>query len=79
MLDVVKKEFKEHVGEMESSRSAAAAREKRNGVAENWVAFEDNEENFHPNLFSQSQPLLNRRMVNDDDNNNNNNNNPFYD
>lgn len=72
MLDVVKKEFKEHVGEMESLRNAAA-KEKRNGVAENWVAFEDNEENFHPNLFSQSQPLLNRRMVND------NNNNPFYD
>nr|CAD1823141.1 unnamed protein product [Ananas comosus var. bracteatus] len=72
VLDVVKKEFKEHVGEMESLRNTAA-KEKRNGVAENWVAFEDNEENFHPNLFSQSQPLLNRRMVND------NNNNPFYD
>ncbi|XP_020100598.1 uncharacterized protein LOC109718668 [Ananas comosus] len=74
VLDVVKKEFKEHVGEMESLRNTAA-KEKRNGVAENWVAFEDNEENFHPNLFSQSQPLLNRRLVNDD----NNNNNPFYD
>lgn len=48
MLDVVKKEFKDHVGEMESMRNAA--REKR-GHSTRWTTFED-DENCHPNLFA---------------------------
>ncbi|XP_008802016.1 uncharacterized protein LOC103715981 [Phoenix dactylifera] len=47
VLDVVRKEFKDHVGEMENLRNAA--REKH-GSADKWVAFEDNNENFHTNL-----------------------------
>lgn len=48
VLDVVKKEFKDHVGEMESMRNAA--REKR-GHSTRWTTFED-DENCHPNLFA---------------------------
>ncbi|KAF6147614.1 hypothetical protein GIB67_031605 [Kingdonia uniflora] len=44
VLDVVKKEFKDHVGEMDTSRH------DRN--SQDWVAFDDyNSENYHPNLF----------------------------
>ncbi|XP_021899151.1 uncharacterized protein LOC110815615 isoform X2 [Carica papaya] len=52
VLDVVKKEFKEHVGEMESMRNAA--REKQNGSSMRWTTFEedDDDENCHPNLFA---------------------------
>ncbi|XP_043698892.1 uncharacterized protein LOC122649714 [Telopea speciosissima] len=48
VLDVVKKEFKDHVGEMENQRNVA--REKQ-GSSGRWVTFEDNNENSHPNLF----------------------------
>ncbi|KAK9268314.1 hypothetical protein L1049_000062 [Liquidambar formosana] len=47
VLDVVKKEFKDHVGEMENLRNAA--REKH-GSSTRWTTFED-DENCHPNLF----------------------------
>lgn len=47
MLDVVKKEFKSHVVEMESKRHIA--REKH-GNSKRWTTFED-DENIHPNLF----------------------------
>ncbi|XP_068648509.1 uncharacterized protein [Aristolochia californica] len=53
VLDVVRKEFKEHVGEMETLRNAA--REKRRVSSARWVAFgEDENENCHPNVFSTS-------------------------
>ncbi|XP_058067489.1 uncharacterized protein LOC131216902 [Magnolia sinica] len=70
VLDVVKKEFKDHVGEMDSLRNAA--REKNNNSA-GWVAFDDkNDENFHPNLFyhnnqcqsKQQAPFSNRKEDN---------------
>lgn len=48
MLDVVKKEFKDHVGEMENMRNAV--REKH-VHSSRWTAFED-DENSHPNLFA---------------------------
>ncbi|KAJ0989523.1 hypothetical protein J5N97_007879 [Dioscorea zingiberensis] len=54
VLNVVKKEFKDHVGEMENKK--IASREKHGvGGTEKWVAFQesDNDENLHPNLFSQ--------------------------
>ncbi|KAJ8634877.1 hypothetical protein MRB53_009144 [Persea americana] len=53
VLDVVKKEFKDHVGEMETLRNAA---KERNSNSARWVAFEDNnDENSHPNLFFHNQ------------------------
>ncbi|KAG1363993.1 hypothetical protein COCNU_11G008200 [Cocos nucifera] len=54
VLDVVRKEFKDHV------RNAAG--EKNGGSAEKWVAFEDNDENLHINLFSEDQALLNHKV-----------------
>ena len=62
MLDVVKKEFKDHVGEMENKKNAA--REKHSNSSSNstrWTTFEDDkdddddDENCHPNLFSAQQ------------------------
>ncbi|XP_065848779.1 uncharacterized protein [Euphorbia lathyris] len=53
VLDVVKKEFKEHVGEMENMKNAA--REKHINNSKRWTTFEDDDdvdENCHPNLFS---------------------------
>ncbi|WJX95954.1 hypothetical protein P8452_77216 [Trifolium repens] len=49
VLDVVKKEFKTHVEEMESMRSIA--REKHGGNSRRWTTFDDDDENMHPNLF----------------------------
>lgn len=51
VLDVVKKEFKDHVGEMENLRNAA--REKHSSNSMRWTTFDDDDENCHPNLFSQ--------------------------
>ncbi|WCJ30075.1 hypothetical protein M5689_011658 [Euphorbia peplus] len=56
VLDVVKKEFKEHVGEMENMRNVA--REKHINNSKRWTTFEDDEndgENYHPNLFSNKE------------------------
>lgn len=49
MLDVVRKEFKGHVGEMEALRSSAR---DEHGSAEKWVAFQEKDDSFHLNLFS---------------------------
>ncbi|KAH7659977.1 Retrovirus capsid C-terminal protein [Dioscorea alata] len=53
VLDVVKKEFKDHVGEMENKKSTAGEK-NGGGNTEKWVAFpeNDNNENLHPNLFA---------------------------
>ncbi|XVE98473.1 hypothetical protein REPUB_Repub03eG0109400 [Reevesia pubescens] len=51
VLDVVKKEFKDHVGEMENMRNAT--REKHNNNSMRWTSFED-DENRHPNLFASN-------------------------
>ncbi|GAB2300254.1 hypothetical protein Dimus_034290 [Dionaea muscipula] len=48
VLDVVKKEFKEHVGEMGSRR--ITKQEKLFSGSRKWSAYED-DENHHPNLF----------------------------
>ncbi|GFS35760.1 hypothetical protein Acr_00g0041830 [Actinidia rufa] len=48
VLDVVRKEFKDHVREMETLKNAA--REKHN-ISKRWATFDD-DENCHPNLFS---------------------------
>ncbi|KAJ9131188.1 hypothetical protein P3X46_035275 [Hevea brasiliensis] len=68
VLDVVKKEFKDHVGEMENMRNAS--REKHSYNSKRWTTFEDDNddhENFHPNLFAYS----NSNMCFE-------NNNPFF-
>ncbi|XP_010265715.1 PREDICTED: uncharacterized protein LOC104603390 [Nelumbo nucifera] len=49
VLDVVRKEFNDHVGEIESKRNAA---KERHGDSVGWVTFEDNNENSHPNFFA---------------------------
>lgn len=51
---MVKKEFKDHVGEMEKLRNAA--RERHNNSTR-WMMFDDddNNENSHPNLFGKRQ------------------------
>ncbi|KAH7546262.1 uncharacterized protein LOC107427520 [Ziziphus jujuba] len=53
VLDVVKKEFKDHVGEMENLRNAA--REKQSSNSMRWTTFNDDDENCHPNLFATNQ------------------------
>ncbi|KAG8367514.1 hypothetical protein BUALT_Bualt16G0079800 [Buddleja alternifolia] len=51
VLDVVRKEFKNHVGEMGNSR--VKAEEKQN--SKRWTTFDDDyDENSHPNLFASS-------------------------
>ncbi|XVF88237.1 hypothetical protein PTKIN_Ptkin19aG0033800 [Pterospermum kingtungense] len=51
VLDVVKKEFKEHVGEMENMRNIT--REKHYNNSMPWTTFED-DENCHPKLFANN-------------------------
>ncbi|CAL5198728.1 unnamed protein product [Lathyrus oleraceus] len=48
VLDVVKKEFKNHVEEMEHMRGIA--KEKHSENSRQWTTFDD-DENIHPNLF----------------------------
>ncbi|XP_068652449.1 uncharacterized protein [Aristolochia californica] len=82
VLDVVRKEFKEHVGDMETLRNAAW--EKRRLSSARWVAFgEEENENSHPNLFSTS-PSFGSRTEEDEYYFNRNSNksyakNAFYD
>ncbi|XP_042419300.1 uncharacterized protein LOC122007839 [Zingiber officinale] len=59
VLDVVRKEFKDHVGEMEAIRSGARDKHDDGSCGEKWVAFGDSDEAFHPNLFSRKQNSLN--------------------
>ena len=70
MLGVVKKEFKDHVGEMETLKNAA--KEKRRD-SEKWVGFDDKDESFCTNLFLRDQTFLNEAPKNCFSNN------PFYD
>lgn len=51
MIDVVRKEFKQHVGEMGNSR--VLAKEKQN--SKRWTTFDDDDENCHPNLFASKE------------------------
>ncbi|MQL99072.1 hypothetical protein Taro_031789 [Colocasia esculenta] len=56
VLDVVRKEFKDHVGEMETLRNAA---KERRESSEKWVAFDEDDGDFHTNLFFRDQTFLN--------------------
>ncbi|KAH9654598.1 hypothetical protein KPL70_027790 [Citrus sinensis] len=69
VLDVVKKEFKDHVGDMESMRNAA--REKKHSNSMRWTTFDDDDdENGHPNLFARkdrSFPLKQQKFSGHED------------
>ncbi|KAA3476834.1 Peptidyl-prolyl cis-trans isomerase cyp8 [Gossypium australe] len=54
VLDVVKKEFREHVGEMENMRYVTRQKLKNN--SRRWTTFDDDNENCHPNLFDNKNP-----------------------
>lgn len=47
---MVRKEFKEHVGEIENLRNVARDRHVKNSCG--WETFEEDDENCHPNLFT---------------------------
>ncbi|CAA7408049.1 unnamed protein product [Spirodela intermedia] len=71
VLEVVKKEFKDHVGEMETLRNTV---KERRQSSEKWVAFDENDENFATNLFLRDQTFLNEEPSRSCFANN-----PFYD
>ncbi|KAJ8753260.1 hypothetical protein K2173_017878 [Erythroxylum novogranatense] len=53
VLDVVKKEFKDHVGEMEEMRNVSREKNRKNSMR--WTTFDDDDtENCHPNFFAPS-------------------------
>ncbi|KMT03593.1 hypothetical protein BVRB_8g192660 [Beta vulgaris subsp. vulgaris] len=56
VLDVVKKEFKDHVGEMENMRKTTL--ERRYTSSKRWTTFED-DENCHPNRVSPANSKAN--------------------
>ena len=60
MLDVVKKEFKDHVGEMENMRNHY---KEKHVNSMRWTTFDD-DENFHPNLFGQQDNSLRSSNIN---------------
>lgn len=51
VLNVVRKEFKDHVGEMETLKNAAREKQNNNSSSKRWATFDD-DENCHPNLFA---------------------------
>ncbi|XP_038876909.1 uncharacterized protein LOC120069260 isoform X2 [Benincasa hispida] len=51
VIDVVKKEFKDHVGEMEIKRNAASEKRRNSSNSMRWTTFDD-DENCQPNLFN---------------------------
>ncbi|RDX91752.1 hypothetical protein CR513_26212, partial [Mucuna pruriens] len=61
VLDVVKKEFKDHVAEMENMRNIA--REKH-GNSRRWTTTFDDDENIHPNLFGHRDNSVRSSNIN---------------
>lgn len=57
VLDVVRKEFRDHVGEMETLRNTA--KERRESSEKKWVAFDEDDGDFRTNLFFRDQTTLN--------------------
>ncbi|XP_047308964.1 MATH and LRR domain-containing protein PFE0570w-like [Impatiens glandulifera] len=87
VLDVVKKEFKNHVSEMgnlQNSGNTNIEKKKKkekdnNGGFKKWTTFEGNEENSHPNIAAAAPSYNNNRKLDKRCffKNSNNNNNPF--
>ncbi|KAF0905737.1 hypothetical protein E2562_008808 [Oryza meyeriana var. granulata] len=72
VINAAKKEFKEHVEEMEKQRDI--------GGDDGWVAFGDNhDENFNPRAFSHHQAAVKGGKVNDSLSGSEHLTNPFYD
>lgn len=64
MLDVVKKEFKDHVAEMENMRNVT--REKHSN-SRRWTTTTttfDKDENIHPNLFAHRENSIRCSNIN---------------
>lgn len=62
VLDVVKKEFKNHVEEMENKRSISRERHL-SGNSKRWTTFDD-DENVHPNLFGHQDNSVHSSNIN---------------
>lgn len=58
-MDVVRKEFKNHVGEMGGGNLKGITREEEKQNSKIWTTFDeddyDDDENCHPNLFAPQQ------------------------
>ncbi|KAJ3678407.1 hypothetical protein LUZ60_002210 [Juncus effusus] len=73
VLQVVKKEFKEHVSEIENARNnpdiniGNSHDYDYNGSNKDWVNFDDDSENFHPNIFSMGQQSKGNNQMNERD------------
>jgi len=63
VLDVVKKEFKDHVAEMENMRNVARG---RHGNSRRWTTTTtfDNDENIHPNPFGHRENSVRSSNIN---------------
>ncbi|GAV73899.1 hypothetical protein CFOL_v3_17382 [Cephalotus follicularis] len=64
VLNVVKKEFKDHMGEMENIRNTAGEKHSSNSMR--WITFDDDDsdENCHPNLFAHQDHSLPMKQQN---------------
>lgn len=56
MLEVVRKEYKDHVNEIKNLSKSAVKKEQKI-VEEKWTTFDDDDENCHPNLFADRAPV----------------------
>ncbi|XP_011655769.1 uncharacterized protein LOC101215616 isoform X1 [Cucumis sativus] len=64
VIDVVKKEFKDHVGEMENKRNAAYEKRHNSSNSMRWTTFED-DENCQPNLINDPKSFQNNPFFDD--------------
>ncbi|PWA78047.1 hypothetical protein CTI12_AA218820 [Artemisia annua] len=56
VLEVVRKEYKDHVNEIKNM-SIAIKKEQKKTVEQRWTTFDDDDENRHPNLFADRAPV----------------------
>ncbi|XP_071726818.1 uncharacterized protein [Rutidosis leptorrhynchoides] len=59
VLEVVRKEYKEHVNEIKNMSTSALKKKEPQPkvVEEKWTTFDDDFENCHPNLFADQTPV----------------------
>ncbi|CAN4103621.1 unnamed protein product [Withania somnifera] len=55
VLDVVRKEFKNHVGEMGGGNLKVVTGEQKQNSKESWTTFDDDNENYHHHTFHSKQ------------------------
>ncbi|KAJ9551172.1 hypothetical protein OSB04_015217 [Centaurea solstitialis] len=56
VLEVMRKEFKDHVDEIKNMSKSAMKKEQKTSE-EKWTTFDDDDENCHPNLFAKPGPV----------------------